>query len=136
MTPEDSNYELYYKERKMLLDAEVESSRWVDSIILILSTVAFAWLTSLHPDVLGANIPGIIFLSQLTFGLSILAVLLSCRVSQLACRKQLELNNIAFQDRVITRESPLSPAVDSLNTIAMVLFISGAVLVLVMMAFH
>ena len=93
-TSDQKTYQVYLKERKLLIDAERESARAYDKTILTLASGAFgftmAFLKNIVPNPF-ANTLWLLGWAWLAFLLCIIVILFSFLSSQFACRFQIDI---------------------------------------------
>jgi hypothetical protein len=90
----DLEYQVYLDERKLLIDAERESSRSLDKAILTLAAgalgLSLTFLRQIVPDIQEGTLI-LVILAWGFFSLSILITLISLLTSQWACKRQRDI---------------------------------------------
>jgi hypothetical protein len=87
-------YELYWEERKILIDAQREAARTFDKAILTFTSGAFIVSIAFLRDIIPSPYPNTLWLlgcSWLLFALSLIVILFSFIASQNACRLQVDI---------------------------------------------
>jgi len=136
---EEKLYEVYFEERKQLIDAEREGARSFDKAILTLAAGAFglsiAFIEKIVPSP-RAGSAEILVSAWALFGLSLLLTLVSFLTSQKACARQREIleENYFGQSRSakqMTLRNIWATCTNVLNIFSIGAFILGVVLLAV-----
>jgi hypothetical protein len=103
---EQQRYQLYWDERKVLVDALREGARTFDKAILTITSGAFAVSVAFIRDIVPSPFPNTLWLlgwSWLLFALSLIVILFSFRASDKACRAQMD---VAYDAIMNNRKRP------------------------------
>jgi hypothetical protein len=133
---EKLDYETYLKERSILIDAERESARSFDKFILTLSAGSFGLsLTFITKIVLYFNrwTIWLLAVAWISFVVSILSTLISFLTSQAGCRRQRDILDKIFKDKIATDQEINKPAqwTEWLNIVSIIFFVIGAIFLII-----
>jgi len=130
----DEKYQVYLSERKALVDAALEQSRFFDKAILTLAAGVFGLsITFIRQFVpAGQNAQGVwlLFIAWILFGTSIVSTLISFLTSQSACEKQIAVMEKEYFHQSISSKTEKNKCriwTARLNILSIVLFLFGIV---------
>jgi hypothetical protein len=129
----DSNYQDYLNERKLLIQAKLEEAKLFDKSILTLSAGAFGLSLTFYekivPDIkCGTEL--LLICAWIGFGMSMITILISIFTSRLACLRQIEILESTYLHTKKGDDSHKNyPAIltNILNITSMVVFIVGVI---------
>jgi len=127
---EDIKYQTYINERNSLVTAQKESSQYFDKSILTLAAgalgLSLTFIDKIAPRPIVECSKYLLCTAWIFFCLSILSTLISSLTSQAACRRQIEIVENIFFNKVDTNSKNfLAQMTNVLNWISITLFVSG-----------
>jgi hypothetical protein len=126
---EEQRYQLYWDERKVLIDALREGARTFDKAILTFTSGAFAVSIAFVKNIVPSPFPNTLWLlgwSWLLFALSLVVILFSFVAGDNACRAQMD---VAYEAIVNNRKTsnPWATATAACNYLSLALLAAAFV---------
>jgi uncharacterized membrane protein YdcZ (DUF606 family) len=135
------DYKVYIDERAKLIQAQAEETHKFDKTILTLAAGAFGFSLAFVKEIVPGITQGTFILllaSWTSFGLSLLATLISFLTSQRACRNQIIILEKVIFDRQ-KKEEEINRAAEwtqRLNIFSIVAFIVGIILLVIFVSIN
>ncbi len=132
----DLNYKVYLDERKSLIDAKREGSRFFDKATLTLAAgalgLSLTFVRQLNSNIKSGTV-SLLICAWAGFCISILSTLISFLTSQSACSKQIEILEAEYlpqnntQDKKVNYRNNLKIWTTRLNILSIFAFIIGTI---------